>query len=487
MEHQQARLSMDAIEKRFGPTRALKNATLNLVPGEVHALLGENGSGKSTLVKIIGGVHRPDAGTLTIHGSNVTLPNPRSAIDQRVATVFQEVLTAGSQSVLENIWLGSGGLFRRSANPSEARAIAGDVLGRLCDNISLDIAADQLSLSDRQAITITRALIRNPRVLVLDESTAALDLKTRDRLFEEVRRLTARGSSVLFISHRMDEVMDIADRVTVLRSGETVSTHLTSETTIHELIQEMSGHAEVANTRSGPRDAGEIVLKAQSIQLAPEAEPFDFELRAGELIGLGGLDGHGQDRFIRRLSGLDDGRGTISAKGQKIAYLPKERRGESLFEQMSIRENFGLPTLSNDRSGPFLNHSRLTKRFNDFAESMSIRFGKVDDPISTLSGGNQQKIVLARWLATMPDILLLNDPTRGVDIGTKRQIYMTLDKLCQTGVAIVCLSTEVEELLEITDRVLVFRDQSLSTTVPFERFDRQSMIGAYFGQATVPS
>lgn len=499
-EQQPSALGLVDIGKSFGATRALINADIELRKGEVHTLLGENGSGKSTLVKIVGGVHRPDHGTVTIAGREISLHSPREASALSIETVFQEVLTAGGQSVLDNVWLGSDGIFRRRLSRSVQRAKAKEVLARLLGEIPLDLPAAKLSLSERQAICIARSLVRDPKVLILDESTAALDVQTRDRLFAEVRRLTTEGASVLFISHRMDEVEEISDRVTVLRSGRTVSTVERASMSIPDLIQQMTGqHGRLPERDKVSRTPGVSVLQAQEVRLGPTAAPINFELRAGEIVGLCGLEGHGQDRFIRRLIDLGEGGGKvvrIDTAGHErtvewrhaaklgIAYLPRERRGESLFESMAIRENFALPTMQRDHRGLLLSRKAMAGRFNAFRESLSIRLGTSDDPISTLSGGSQQKVLLARWLATEPEVLLLNDPTRGVDISTKREIYATLNRLAAEGMAVVVLSSEVDEIVELADRALVFRDQTVAAEFTHETISHEAVVAAYFGQNT---
>ncbi len=496
MNNQPTGLVLSGVSKRFGATRALIDGDLHLRPGEIHTLLGENGSGKSTLVKIMGGVHRPDSGTVTLDGVPVASRSPRAAMDLGIATVFQEVLTAGSQSVLENVWLGSHGIFRRAMPRAEQRTIAREVLTRIAGDMPLDLPAGQLSLSERQSLCIARALVRKPKVLILDESTASLDVGSRDRLFVEMRRLAAEGTAILFISHRMDEVAEISDRVTVLRSGRTVSAVERAELSIDRLITDMTGNPDHDATRRQPHEPGEKILQGTALGLAAGSAPIDFELRSGEIVGLAGLEGHGQDLFIKRLAGLAPGPGRVErvlARGPEevserngntlgVAYLPRERRGESLFESMSIRENFALPTLHMHRRAGLLDSASIAKRFEAFAHLLSLRFGTAHDAISTLSGGNQQKVLLARWLATDPQVLLLNDPTRGVDIGTKREIYAILDRLSATGMGIVVLSSEVDELVDLADRVLVFRDQAVFAEIAHSGLSTESVVAAYFGQ-----
>jgi ABC-type sugar transport system ATPase subunit len=495
-------LEVTTLAKSFGATQALRDCSLDLRRGEVHAIMGENGSGKSTLVKILSGVHRPDSGSIAIGGESVPhLSSPRAADRAGIATVFQEILAAGQQPVLENIWLGSDGLFRRRI-PKDTRVTrAREVLGELIDLPRLDVTADSLPLSDRQATCIARALVRNPKVLILDEATSALDVATRERLFRVLDRLREQGVAILFISHRMDEVEEIADRVTVLRSGRSVATLRRGEATPRELVALMTGDEDApAEMRSAAAkaSAGARVVRTTGVRLHEEAEPIDVEIHAGELVGVAGLEGHGQDHFLRVLAGARpfeggvvcavDGqereiRSPADALARGIAYVPRDRRSESIFESRSILENFQVATVEDDRRLGLVRRASADRRFQRYVDMLKIVAGHRTNPITSLSGGNQQKVVIARWLAMNPRILLLNDPTRGVDAGTKRDIYRVLTDAAADGTAIVMLSTELIELIELMDRVLVFREGQLFCELGRSELTRTRLVESYFGRS----
>jgi ABC-type sugar transport system ATPase subunit len=492
------------LAKAFGPTQALRDLSFELRRGEVLSIMGENASGKSTLVKILSGVHRPDRGTIEMAGAPLPpLHSPRRAQEMGIATVFQEILVVPQQPVLTNIWLGSDGLVRRRIPPEQRRARGRVALAQLIDDPDLQTPVGRLPLSDRQAVCVARALVREPRILILDEATSTLDVATRDRLFTVIRALRAAGTGILFISHRMEEVEEIADRVTIVRSGEDVATLHRGEADARRMVALMTGVQEAGQElRQQVPDAStrvrdDVVVRVSGVRLRRRAAPIQAEIRAGELVGVAGLEGHGQDRFLRVLAGVPPADGKVErmtdgqaktlrspadALASGIAYVPKDRRSEGIFETRSILENFQMATLGMDRRLGLLRRSATERRFGRYAELMRIRTGHRNNVVTTLSGGTQQKVLIARWLATDPRVLLLNDPTRGVDMRTKNDIYEVLTGAASRGVAVVMLSTEAIELVNLMDRVLVFREGELHRELRRGEFSHARLVASYFGR-----
>jgi ABC-type sugar transport system ATPase subunit len=496
-------LRVTDVAKAFGATQAVRDASIELRAGEVLALVGENGCGKSTIVKILSGVHLPDAGEIELDGEAVPpLSTPQKAQRRGIVTVFQEVLVAESCSVLDNVWLGIDDTWRTRVSLRHKRARAREVLGELLGrDVDLGMAAEELSLSDRQACGIVRALLREPKILILDEATSALDVATRDRLFAMVGALSREGVGVIFITHRMDEIEQIGDRITVMRSGVTVADLDRGHWTPQQLVHLMTG-ADALGSEQLDRltpvasRRGDVVLSVRGLRLRPDGQPIDLEVRAGELIGLAGLEGHGGNTFLEALRGGVvtegevvrhlDGRDAVigspaDAADHDVAYVPRERRLDAVFSWMSIRENFAMPTLARDGSG-WLRTRSSRRRLAAYIDRLGIVLGSPEDPITTLSGGNQQKVIIARWLAYGPRVLLLNDPTRGIDIGAKNDLYALFGALAAQGLAVVMLSTELDEHVELMDRVLVFREHELFKELERSEVTRERLVAAFFGE-----
>ena len=491
------------ISKSFGEARALQSCSLSARAGEVHAIVGENGSGKSTMVKILAGVLSPDSGTLEVNG--ITPTNPDAARSMGVEVVFQEILIAEGATVLDNLFLGTDGLFRARLQLSEKRERARGLLDRLVGApVDLDALIDDLPLSTRQWIVIARALLERPRLAVFDESTAALDHSSGERFLDVVRQLRADGVCVLIVTHRIQELMTICDRATVLRGGTNVGTLSGDEITEARLLEMMQGDSGSTKARSQTRNrsgTSNDLLRISGLRLLPNSDPIDLNLGAGEIVGLAGLEGQGQAEFMEAILGyresaegvvtaLSDGQfcriETAHAAGQAgMAYIPGDRKSEGLFSNLSVFENFGIGLYRRTARVGLIDWKRIKEMFSAQVSRLSIRMGNPDAPINSLSGGNQQKVVVARSLATAPMVVALNDPTRGVDIGAKHDLYALLQELAAAGKAVLFLSNEIEEFVGLCDRVVVFRARSVFRTLMAEDISSDAVLAAMFGYDTI--
>jgi ribose transport system ATP-binding protein len=496
------------LRKSYGATQALRSCNIDIAPGEIRALLGENGSGKSTLVKILSGVVRADAGSIELSGATLSVHSPREAQARGVVTVFQETLVAPDLPVLDNIFLGSDRMFRWGRPQAEQRRIARQALDALgASSIKLDSPVSVLPLHRRQLVTLARAVARPWRLLILDEATSALDVESRDALFRFLRQNRPAGSAVLFISHRMDEIAALAHSVTVLRSGETTATLAIANASADRLIAMISqshngGRAPTANSpvRRGnpPTPLSEPRLRAQGVVLRSGARAIDLEAKSGEILGFSGLDGHGQADFLATLAGLNkteagtvetlrDGAwrtiGTLrEAVRSGVCYVPRDRKNEGLFLGLSVLDNYGLPTLWREARFSFINRAAIRDRAKRDLAVLHTKYSSLSGPIARLSGGNQQKVLLARWLATGPAVMILDDPLRGVDAATKGEIYDVFRDLAGRGVTLLLLSTEIEELITCCDRVAVFRESEVSAMLEGAALTREAIVAAMFGQ-----
>lgn len=493
-------LAVRDLAKTYGSTHALRSCSLTLKAGEVHAVVGENGSGKSTMVKIITGVTQPDQGSINT-GDTVrpSFKNPREAIAEGIIGIFQNMMVVPTRSVLENLWLGFDGAFARRMTVQQQRERGAQVLEELLGRLpNLDAEAGTLPLSEIQALGIVRALLREPKVLILDEATSALDIATRDRLFVMLRRIVSAGTACVFISHRMDEIEEIGDVITVMRAGETVATVNRGEASTADIVTMMAGAEREAAERSRERhEAADLtarpVISTHDLVLRDGAAPVSQVIASGELVGIAGLEGHGQERFLQVLAGARPASGAVIMRDETvvrsrkhgralgIAYVPRDRQTAGIFESLSISDNFAIGTVAEDKRLGLLSRARTRARLRGYIDSLKIRLQDPANPISTLSGGNQQKVVLARWLAAKPTVLLLDDPTRGIDPGAKRDLYDLLASLTASGMAVVMVSTDIDELLELMDRVLVFREGTVYSELPHDGLTRNALVASFFG------
>ncbi|MGA2530550.1 MAG: sugar ABC transporter ATP-binding protein [Acidimicrobiales bacterium] len=493
--------------KSFGATAALRNCSFTAHSGEIHAVVGENGSGKSTLAKVLGGVLAPDSGVVEIVG--LTPTSPVSAQKIGVAVVFQEILLADNASVLDNLYLGQDGLFRAKTSRRNKRTDAAELLNRLVGTrVDLDQEVQALTLNVRQWIVIARALLRKPKVIVFDESTAALDYESVERFFEEARRLRDEGVCVLIVTHRISELTGFCDRATVLQDGTNVGTLKGEEIVEKRLLELMSSKTVVeANEEPEPpvtgsriaQETSEERLTVSGLKLSSKARPIDLAFRTGEIVGLAGLEGQGQVKFIRAVTGITrPASGRIQVRRQTsaqtigsarsadragIAYVTGDRKAEAVFPNLSVLENFGILGYRRGARFGFINRRQVKDTYNHQVEDLSIRVGRASASINSLSGGNQQKIVIGRALAATPVILALNDPTRGVDIGAKHYLHELLRRLAEQGMTVLFLSNEIEEFIGLCDRVVVFREDAVFDTLVDEQIRGETILAAMFGYA----
>ncbi|GAA1760161.1 MULTISPECIES: sugar ABC transporter ATP-binding protein [Streptomonospora] len=472
-------LRMTGVSKAFPGVQALTDVHLELRSGEVHALMGENGAGKSTLIKMLAGVHTPDSGTIEIDENPVSISTPQRAVDLGIAVIHQELNLAPNLTVAQNLALGREprtrfGLLDRARIRREAAA----KLERVGGGIDPDTVLGTLSVGMQQVVEIARAVAQNARLLVLDEPTAALSETEAQRLFSLVEEMRGRGMGLLYISHRMEEVYRLADTVTVLRDGHWVGTSPRTELEPEDIVTRMVGRTLTDLYARRRQEPGEPVLEAEGIGDGAGIGPVDLTLRAGEVVGLGGLIGAGRTELAQLLFGAARARrgrlrvggrpvhhrSPLDATRNGVAYVPESRKEQALFPDMSIRDNVVTTGLGLGQVSDLgvLRRGRVSRRVASQIDALRVRCSSVLQRVAELSGGNQQKVVLGRWLAVSPRVLLLDEPTRGVDVGAKQEIYRIVDRLAAEGVAVLVISSDLPELLGISDRVLVMRNGTVA-------------------------
>ena len=499
------------VHKAFDVTKALNGCSFSANFGEIHAIVGGNGCGKSTLAKVLSGVLPMDSGKLSIRGHHPTSPSEARKLG--VATVFQEVMIADEATVVDNLFVGSDGFWTKKLSPSEKLQSASLLMRELVgEDIDLLAPAGALPLSTKAWITIARALLCKPKVLILDESSAALDFDSTERLFTKMRELRDQGAAIIIVTHRIAELIRISNRATVMRDGKDVGVLAKSEITEQNLLSLMTGKSE--STRVSAADAhktssDEITLITKNLRVWPTSEPIDFTLLKGEIIGITGLDGHGQDDFVRILAGVTPAaagfpqinvngtgkydasteyspiRSLREAKQHGIAFVSGDRKREGILPNMSIFENLLIPLYKTNSKVPgvrFIDWTALSDVFDWEVERLAIKTGPKSNPITSLSGGNQQKVIIGRSFALHPKILVLNDPARGIDVDTKRELYRHLKEFAEEGNSVIYMSSELEEFIGFCSKVVVFRNGSIFKTYIDNDVEPVGILEGMFGR-----
>lgn len=481
---------MQNIHKSFPGVYALKNVNFELKSGEVHALLGENGAGKSTLIKVLGGIYIPEEGEIFIDGKKVEIKGVKDAQNNGIAIIHQELVLVPHMTVAENIFLGreagAGILADLGKMTKEAQALL-DSYDMAIDARSL---IKDLTIAQQQMVEIVKAISYNSRILVMDEPTSSISDKEVAGLFEIMRTLTAKGVGIVYISHKMSELEEICDRVTVMRDGEYVGTKVVKETGKDDLIAMMVGR-ELTNYYT--RDyltPGEELLRCEHIRDGKMVQDASFSVRSGEIIGFAGLVGAGRSETMKAIFGLTPGStGDVYVKGKKvkisspveamkhgIALVPEDRKKEGLYRVQSVRFNSTIEVLGDFIKGIFVNDQKERDITQKYIDMMATKTPTQNQQIGNLSGGNQQKVIIGRWLATNPDILILDEPTRGVDVGAKSEIYAIMNELVKTGIAIIMISSELPEIINMSDRIYVMAEGKVAGCLNHDEVTQESIM-----------
>ncbi|MEY4185986.1 MAG: Ribose import ATP-binding protein RbsA [Planctomycetota bacterium] len=498
------RLEVQEIEKSFPGVRALKKVSLQVFPGEVLSVVGENGAGKSTLMKILAGVQAPDAGTLLVDGRPQQFNRVADAMQHGIALIHQELNLADNLDIGANLFLGREPRRLGLIDEQEIRRRSQELLRRIGLNFSPDTLVRELTVGQQQMVEIAKALSINARVLIMDEPTSSLSAGESARLFHVIRDLRQQGVSIVYISHRLAEVQDLSDRAVVLRDGANAGSLERGQITHDNLVRLMVGRDVSRIFSRQPCQPGRTVLEAQGVRTAAwPAHAVSFSIRAGEVVGIAGLVGAGRTELLRTLFGIDAPlAGSITADGQPlqlrspqdaiaagIALVPEDRKQQGVVLDMAIRQNIGLASAHRHSKAGFLSFSTEQAQSQEMCSRLRVRMPNDQARVGNLSGGNQQKVVLGKWLALRPNVLLLDEPTRGIDVGAKQEIYQLMDELAQQGLAVLFVSSELEEILGMSDRVLVMHEGRVTGQLQRDQLSEQAIMKlatGFFAEQAVP-
>ncbi len=485
-------IEMTGISKSFSGNAVLKDVQFDVKKGEIHALMGENGAGKSTLMKILTGIYSRDTGEIRVKGQAVEFHNPKEAEKAGIAVIHQELNILPDLTVAENLFLGNEKTFGKSGilKTKEMNREAKDILLNLGLDVDVKTPARDLSVGKQQIIEIAKAISSNAELIVMDEPTAALTDREIETLFETIKALQAKGVSFVYISHRMEEIFSICDRITILRDGSYVGVRKIKETTFEEIVQMMVGRELGERFPERNSSIGEVKLVAKNLSREGCFENVSFELRKGEVLGIAGLMGAGRTEVVQSIFGykkLTSGELILNGKPIKInkpedainlgfAYVTEDRKSEGLVLNFSVKENLGLTNFKSISKNGVINKEKEKNLFDSMVKRLGVRTSGPTQIVKSLSGGNQQKIVIAKWLGIEPDILILDEPTRGVDVGAKKEIYSIINSLAEKGVSIIMISSELPEIIGMVDRVLVMQEGKLTGELKKEEMTQEKIM-----------
>lgn len=488
-------LKIESVSKKFGDFYALKEVNLECYAGEIHALMGENGAGKSTLMKILAGVYTASAGQISIAGQICPLNSPKAAIDAGISLIYQEIHLSPNLTVAENIFLGREIKSLFSIKHKQMLQETQQVLTRLGAQFSPTQKVSSLSIAEQQQVEIARALHRKSRILIMDEPTAALSSRETEQLFEVIKKLRQEGLAIIYISHRMAEIYELANRVSVLRDGSYIGSLTKEEINPQTLVQMMVGRTLDDLFQKEQVSVGAEVLRVEQLGDGEKVKEISLVVRAGEIVGLSGLVGAGRSEFAHLLFGIRQPKyGAIYLNGQKfnpssprhaiaqnIALLPENRKEEGLFLELNIAKNAAMATLERDATLGVIQPKQIQKQAEQAISKLNIRVPNAFVNLSGLSGGNQQKVLLSRWMAIHPKLFILDEPTRGVDVGAKSEIYKIITQMAKQGVAILMISSELPEIIGMSDRVYVMQEGTIAGELTQQQMNQENIMALACG------
>lgn len=495
-------LEIHDITKQFPGVVALDQVQFQLIPGEIHALVGENGAGKSTMIKVITGVYQPDEGEIIVEGRPVTFRDPLKSQQEGIAAIYQDPTVFPELSITENVYMGHPILFAKSKR-IDWRSMHKKTKALLND-LHLDMRPDTpirlLNVAERQLVEIAKALSLNSKILIMDEPTASLTIQETNRLFKIIKRLRKNGVAIIFISHRLEEVFELADRVTVLRDGKYIGTHEINKVTIEQVIHMMVGRAMDEMFPKQDVTIGEKIFEVRGLSRPGEFKNISFDLRKGEILGISGLVGAGRTEVAQSLFGINlFSEGEVWLHDRKlrikspqdalkygIAYLPEDRQDCGLVLQMNVASNISIAIL-NTFKYKLLNKSKEHEIAQRYVDLLNIRLSGLTQHVQDLSGGNQQKVVLAKWMATQPQVLILDEPTKGIDVQAKAAVHRLIGELAARGLGIIVISSELPEIIGISDRILVMHEGQITAHLQRDEATQERILQAAIGRSEAVS